>query len=246
MKLGYIYAGKVKGSMELGTDPYTGLPASFIFPGRIVSESLVGDYIDIDADYIYSEVMEVRAQISDWAGLGNEFRMLYTRLSANVTLANGVLAGVYFISRAEEGIDLYMLEGGVITAQPRGGGQTITWLRGAEIQIGSQSVDDPTVNIEHLRVLSIETQLTTDVAVTTDNVGIWFEYDSASGVGMSNFHEIRLGTGVRIFSRAGAPNDAVEPYASAPEGSICLRSDPAAKNEVVYVKHNTTWTPLSD
>lgn len=250
MKLGYIYAGKVKGSMELGTDPYTGLPASLIFPGRIVSESLAGDYIDIDVNYLYNELLEFRAQVTDWTR-GNEFKMLYTRLSAALSEATGYLQGVSFISRAESAINLYGIRAGIFETNLRAGGQTITYVRGVEICIASPAfhavnVPDPTVNITDLRVLQVETQLNTDVAPTTVNVGIYFDYASASAIGASNFHEMRLGTGVRIFSRAGVPNDAAEPYASAPEGSICLRSDPGAKNEVVYVKHNTTWTALSD
>lgn len=35
MKLGYLYGGKIKGSIDLGTDPYTGLPSS-ITTGRII------------------------------------------------------------------------------------------------------------------------------------------------------------------------------------------------------------------
>ncbi|GAH58567.1 unnamed protein product [marine sediment metagenome] len=33
MKLGYLFGGKLKGSVDLGTDPYTGLPSTLTVPG---------------------------------------------------------------------------------------------------------------------------------------------------------------------------------------------------------------------
>lgn len=36
MKLGYLYGGKLKGSVNLGIDPYTGLPSTFTAPGGFI------------------------------------------------------------------------------------------------------------------------------------------------------------------------------------------------------------------
>lgn len=235
------------GAMHLSTGDMPLLDQSFIniiLKGRISTMTLLGEYIDINGDYVYNDLLGFRAQISSWAGFGNEFHLLYTRLSANVSNALGVLGGVHFVSRAEEAIDLFLLRGGCFEVHPRGAGQTISWIRGAEVVISSQLPADPTLNVEHVRVLNVESQLTTDVAPTIDNVLLWFETDSASGVGISNLHEIRMAKGNRLFSGVGAPNNAVEPFASAPEGSVYLRSDPADADTVLYVKHDTDWTAL--
>jgi len=226
---------------------------TLVLKGRFATMTLAGAYIPLDADYEYTDLMRIHAQKTGWTIERNEFHMLYTRLSASVSgpmdaatglIQMGVLGGVHFVSRAEEGVDLYLLEGGRFEVHPRGGGQTINWIRGAEITISSASGDDPTVNVERVRVLSLETQMTTDVAPTTDNVLLWFEKDSASGVAVSNLHEIRLASGNMLFSGVGAPNNAVEPFASAPIGSVYLRSDPADADTVLYVKHDTSWTAL--
>jgi len=223
---------------------------TLVLKGRFATMSLAGDYIDLDEDYEYVDLMAIRAQKTAWTLARNEFHILYTRLSASVSgpLSNstqmGVLGGVHFVSRAEEGVDLFLLEGGRFEVHPRGGGQTINWIRGAEVVISSGAVSDPTVNVERVRVLNLENQMTTGVAPTIDNVLLWFETDSASAAAVANLHEIRLRSNNRIFSGVGAPNNAVEPFASAPIGSVYLRSDPADADTVLYVKHDTTWTAL--
>lgn len=40
VKLGYLYGGKVKGSVDLGTDPYTGLPSTLTVPGGILPRTM--------------------------------------------------------------------------------------------------------------------------------------------------------------------------------------------------------------
>lgn len=240
MKLGYVYAGKVKGTLELGVDPYVGVglwnASHIIVPGRIVSGTLAGAYITLPATYLFGELIEIRAQVTSWAGIGNEFKILYTRLSANLTNALGYLQGVSFISRVEEGIDLYGIRSAIFEVNLRAGGQSIDWVRGAEICINSATPDDVTVNITHFKILQIETQLNSDVAPTNENVGLWFEYDSAAAASITNWHDIRLAAGPRIFSHAGVPNGAIDPWLSAPIGSLCLRSDPTDCETVIYWK----------
>lgn len=51
MKYGYIYGGKVKGSLNLGTDPYSGLPSTIFAPGGLRGPTLYGGtvyYVDLN------------------------------------------------------------------------------------------------------------------------------------------------------------------------------------------------------
>lgn len=246
MKLGYIYAGKVKGTLELGADPYVAVglwnAGHFIFPGRIVSVALAGDvYIELPANYLWGELIEVWVQVTSWAGIGNEFRSLYIKSSAALTNALGYLAGVTFISRVEEAIDLYAIRGVIVEVSLKAGGQTVEWVRGAEVCIDSSTPVDPTVNITHYRVLQIETQLQSDIAPTGENVGLWFEWDSAAGASLTNWHDIRLAAGPVIFAgHAAQPVGANEPFSSAPIGSLYLTTAPADENHVVWSKHADT------
>jgi len=209
----------------------------FVLTHKMSTYDIDGDYIDIDADYAYSRLVEFRAQVTSWAGCGNEFKTLYTRASADITNAVGYLQGVTFISRVEEAVDLFGIRSLICEVSLKAGGQTIDWVRGAEICIDSSTPTDPTVNITHFKILQVETQLQSDVAPTSENVGLWFEYDSAAAASLSNWHDIRLAAGPRIFSAAGAPVGANEPFLSAPVGSLYLRNNPADKDTAAYVKY---------
>jgi hypothetical protein len=50
VKLGYLYGGKVKGSVNLGIDPYTGLPSTFTAPGGFIGPTAgFGKFYYVDA-----------------------------------------------------------------------------------------------------------------------------------------------------------------------------------------------------
>lgn len=50
MKLGYLYGGKLRGSVDLGTDPYTGKLSTIKAPGGFIGPSGFGNFYYVDVE----------------------------------------------------------------------------------------------------------------------------------------------------------------------------------------------------
>jgi hypothetical protein len=94
MKLGYLYGGKIKGSIDLGTDPYTGLPSTFKSGG-----------LDIDGDADLYFVAGQRLNVEKEGGVNEQYwagRFKATSTDA-LALVDKWMAGVVAEAAATEG-----------------------------------------------------------------------------------------------------------------------------------------------
>lgn len=209
---------------------------AILLKSRRATMTAAGDYIDIDSAYTYGEWAEARIDVTDWTGTGNQFQMYYDRVRASVANASGTLRLFEHAIRAEDGANLFLLQGGIINTMVKGT-TTVTWLRGLEIKAEA----DAGVTLTRNRILSIENALLCTTAPATDNIGIWFEIDSAAASALANYHEIRMGAGMHILSGSGVP------AMTAPKGSLYLRTDGTGAADRAYINTDgaTTWTAIS-
>lgn len=259
MKLGYIYGSKIKGNVDLGVDPYTGLDASLTVPGdltvtgdftfgnavldtlivngRVATGSIAGAALDIDATYTYDAAIEFRADVSSWVGIaGTDFYGMYMRISASVdSAADNLYAEQIYAANGlpgEDGVDMAMLSSAIFNTMGKGT-STITLMRGIEVKCEWLATD----TVTDARALQIEFM---GLAAPTNTIyGIYFEKESAAGAMVPFFQEIRMKEGPVIMSSTADPEGVV----TAPTGSLCLVTNGTTTNDSLWINRGggTVW-----
>jgi len=256
MKLGYIYGSKVIGDMNLGTDPYTGDPSNLTIPGdltvegdftfgdavvdtmilngRMATGSIAGTEIDIDDTYTYGELIEIRTNVSDWAGVGTEFAGLYLRVQTSVDSTGMTIRGSEVWMANADGFDITNMLGTFVGIMGKGN-STITLMRGAELSFTWFDTDTVTDAVG-LRIRFA------GFSVPTNTIyGVEFAAEGDTAGINAAFQEIQMKTGaITISSSTISPNGVI----TAPAGSICLVSSGSGVNDRMWVNTNgvTAWT----
>jgi len=211
---------------------------TLVLNGRVATGSIAGAALDIDATYLYDALEEIRADVSDWTGVGGSFSGRYLRLSTSVASANQIYAEQIYAANGEAGgvgVDVGLLESAIFNTMGKGG-STITLMRGIEVKC-EWLADDIVTNA---RGLTIEFM---GLAAPTNTIhGLWFEQDSAAGAMTAMFQEIRMRSGIVFMSNPTDPNGAV----TAPIGSLCLVSSGTGAADRLWMNTDsgTTWTSI--
>lgn len=202
--------------------------------GRLSSVSRAGAEIELGATYAYGELVEIRAEVTSWAGIGSSFHLMTYRVDVGIDATGKSLYGMEFLVANEDSIDIALLEGFLWNVMGKGN-STITLMRGGEVKLEWLATD----TITDARGLQIEFM---GLSTPTNNVyGIYFEKESATGAMAAKFYEIRLKEGPCIISGSGVPS------LSAPKGSLYIRTDGTTTNDRAYINTDgsTTWTALT-
>lgn len=202
--------------------------------GRIATMSVAGAAIDIDSSYTYDALMEIRADVSDWTGVGSAFMGLYMRISASVLSTSKSVRAMEIYGANADGIDVTYLQTFLFNTMGKGN-STITLMRGGEIKcewLATDTVTDAVGLVIEFMGLSTPTNVV---------YGLKFEDDSATGAMAAKFYEILMKAGMCILSGAGAPS------MTAPKGSLYLRTDGSGAANRAYINTDagTTWTAIS-
>lgn len=202
--------------------------------GRLSSMTKAGASIDLGASYTYGELIELRSSITSWTGIGSAFNMMLMKLSVEVDSTG---KGVRAIEVDCSNVDTFSITNlsTFIFSTLGKGHSTITLMRGGEVQCSWTATDV----ITDARALQVEFG---GLSTPTNNIyGLWFESDSATGAMAAKFREIRMKTGLLVFSGSGVPAIA------APKGSLYLRTDGTTTNDRAYINTDgsTTWTALT-
>jgi len=187
---------------------------TFVTNGRIATGSIDGAALDIDATYTYDALIELRADVSSWAGIGGtDFYGQYLRVSTSVdSAADNIYAQQIYAANAD-GIDVGMLESAIFNTMGKGN-STITLMRGAEIKCEWLATDTVT------DAVGLVIEFMGLAAPTNVIYGLKFEKESAAGAMAAKFQEIRMKEGLVIISSTASPDSAI----TAPKGSLCLVS----------------------
>lgn len=218
------------GGLEFGD----AITDSLVLKGRVATGSIAGSALSIDANYTHGELIEIRASVDSWAGVGSSFHGLYMRINAGIDATGKAIYAEEVYAANADGIDIATLQTFLFNTMGKGN-STITLMRGGEIKCEWLATDVVT----NARALQIEFM---GLAAPTNPVyGIWFEKDSAAGAMAAMFYEIRMKSGMCILSGSGAPAMA------AGKGSLYLRTDGSAVNDRIYVNTDgsTTWTHIT-
>lgn len=226
---------KFAGGFEIGD----AVVDTLVLKGRVATGSIAGAALDIDATYTYEQLMEIRADVSSWTGVGGVFSGLYMRISAGTdstgkTLYAMEVYGSNGLPDAATGVDIAALQTFLFNTMGKGG-STITMMRGGEIKC-EWKADDIVTDAVGLVIEFMGLAAPTNVVY-----GLKFEDDSASGAMATKFYEILMKHGMCILSGVGAPG------MTAPKGSLYLRTDGSTTNDRAYINSDagTTWTALT-
>lgn len=207
---------------------------TLVVNGRISTGSLAGTELDIDDTFIYPQLIEIRASVTDWTNVGSAFTGRYERYMVSVDSAGKTLRGSEMYLANADNLDVAYMLGTLVNIMGKGN-SAITLMRGAEIKLEWLSTD----------VVADAVGLVIDfagLAAPTNNVyGIDFEIASAAGAMAAKVQEIRMKSGMVVMSGAGAPG------ITAPKGSLYLRTDGTTTNDRAYINTDgsTTWTALT-
>jgi len=211
---------------------------TLVINGRVATGSIAGAALDIDATYAYEQLMEIKADVSDWTGVGGVFTGLYMRISNSIIGSAKTLYGmeVYAANAPidETGVDITNLQTFLFNTMGKGG-STITLMRGGEIKC-EWKADDVVTDAVGLVIEFMGLSTPTNVVY-----GLKFEGDSATGAMAAKFYEILMKSGNCILSGAGAPS------MTAPKGSLYLRTDGTTTSDRAYINTDgsTTWTSIT-
>ncbi len=206
----------------------------FTIAGRMTTMSPAGAAVSLGASYAYGELIELRAEVASWTGIGSSFNMMYMRAHASVDSTGKSLKAMEILAANADGVDIATLQTFIFNTMGKGN-STITLMRGGEIKCEWLATD----TITNARALQIEFMGLS--APTNPVYGIYFEKESAAGAMVAKFYEIRMKAGLCIISGDGAPG------MTAPKGSLYLRTDGSGVNDRAYINTDgaATWTALT-
>lgn len=202
--------------------------------GRLSSMTKAGASIDLGALYTYGELIELRSNITSWAGIGGSFTMMLMRASIAVDSTSKGIRALEVDCANVDTFSITTLSTFIFSTMGKGH-STITMMRGGEVACSWMATDVVT----DARCLQLEFG---GLATPTNNVyGLWFESDSATAAMADKVREIRMKTGLLIFSGSGIPAMA------APKGSLYLRTDGSSVSTRAYINTDgsTTWTAIT-
>jgi hypothetical protein len=203
--------------------------------GRMATGSLAGSALDIDATYTYNALEEIRADVSDWTGVGGTFIGRYSRISTSVTSVNQIYSEQIYAANAD-GVDVALLQSVIFNTMGKGN-STIDLMRGGEIKCEWLATDIVT------NAVGLVIEFMGLAAPTNPIFGLWFEKDSAAGAMVPYFREIRMKEGVQIISSTADPNGVI----TAPAGSLCLVTSGSGAADRLWMNTDsgTTWTSVT-
>lgn len=165
-------------------------------------------------------------------------RMIKLRYN-NAVVGTGTMNMLEMIPRAAENIGA--LQG--IVLNPLSKGADITTFRGIQLKMEEDTGGATIATLHGINInICLKSAPTYSAAIRMEALD---SYSAQYGIDMNTLGPtmaaIKMPGGPCIISQAGVPT-----RVDLPEGSICLRTDPGAKNQVLYVFYDTTWTALSD
>lgn len=207
---------------------------TLVINGRVATGTIAGTELDIDSTFVYPQLIELRASVSDWTSVGGAFTGRYERYMVAVDSGTKTLRGSEMYLANADNLDVQYMLGTLVNLMGKGN-SAITLMRGAEIKCEWLATD----------VVADATGLVIDfagLAAPTNVVyGLKFQDDSAAGAMAAKFYEILMKSGNCILSGGGAPS------MTAPKGSLYLRTDGTTTNDRAYINTDagTTWTALT-
>jgi len=209
---------------------------TLVIKGRVATGTIAGTELYIDDTYIYSQLIEIRAGVTDWTNVGSSFTGRYERYMASVDSAGKTLRGSEMYLANGDNLDVAYMLGTLVNLMGKGN-SAITLMRGAEIKLewlASDVVTDAVGLVIDFAGLA---------APTNAVYGIDFEIASGAAACSAKVQEIRMKSGMVIMSGAGTPHGTV----TAPKGSLWLRTDGTTTNDRAYINTDgsTTWSALT-
>lgn len=194
-------------------------------PTDIIERTITREYLDID-------VRETGAAI---VGTNRLIKLRYD----NRVESTGVMTGIELVARTAE--DIGALQAVMINALDKG--KDITTFRGIQLKMEEDTGGATIATLHGINInICLKSSPTYSAAIRMEHTDA---YAPQYGIDMNTLGPtmaaIKMPGGPCIISQAGAPT-----RTDLPEGTICLRSDPAGKDSVLYVFWDTTWTALSD
>jgi hypothetical protein len=164
------------GSVELDT---------ILLNGRFATSTIAGAALSLGSTYTYGELIELRAKVTDWTGIGSSFKGMYLRaettdgIAANTYGIRGL--EVYGVSNITAGTDgLNQICGIYSSAYVKSfaGSYTITYMYGIEANLGTEAMTALTTT--QAACLYATLQTTTGLADYTKYHGIIVEGGNAT------------------------------------------------------------------
>jgi len=202
--------------------------------GRLSSMTKSGANITLGASYTYGELIELRSSITSWTGIGGSFTMMLMRAEVAVDSTGKGIRALEVDCANVDTFSITTLSTFIFSTMGKGN-STITLMRGGEVACSWLATD----TVTDARCLQLEFG---GLSTPTNNVyGLWFETDSATAAMAAKVREIRMKTGLLVFSGSGVPSIA------APKGSLYLRTDGTTTNDRAYINTDgsTTWTAIT-
>lgn len=204
--------------------------------GRMSTMTAAGAAKDIGASYAYGELMEIRADVSSWTGVGSSFQLMLLKSSCSIDATTKTLRAMEVTASNADNIDVGTLQVFMFNVIGKGN-STITLMRGGEVKCEWKATDIVT----NARALTIEYA---GLSTPTNLVyGIYFEKESASAAMAAKFQEIRLKEGPCVISSTSTPNGVI----TAPKGSLCLVTNGSGVGDRAFINTDsgTTWTAIT-
>jgi len=207
---------------------------TLVLNGRVATGSIAGTELYIDDTYVYSQLIEIRASVSDWTNVGSSFTGRYERYMASVDSTGKTLRGSELYLANGDNLDITYMLGTLVNIMGKGN-SAITLMRGAEIKL-EWLATDVVADAVGLRIEFAGLAAPTNVVY-----GLEFESESALVAMANKFYEIKMRKGMVIMSGNGAPG------MTAPKGSLYLRTDGTTTNDRAYINTDasTTWSALT-
>jgi len=204
--------------------------------GRMSTMTAAGSAFSVGASYTRGELIELRADVASFTGVGSQFQLIMARLSNSIIGTAKLLRTMEMICANAAGIDLATMEVAMFNAIGKGT-STITLMRGIEVKCEWLGTD----TVTNARAVQIEFM---GLSTPTNNVyGIYFEKESGTAAAGLKFIEIRLKSGECITSYPTTPNGVI----TAPKGSLCLVGDGSSASTRLFVNtdSSTTWVGIT-
>jgi hypothetical protein len=148
---------------------------TMILNGRFATSSLAGAALDIGATYAYSELMEIRADVSNWTLVGGSFAGMYMRTSASLGGAKN-LHGIQIVSAMNtsttSGLSLVMPGYFEMLVKASASNRTLTDARAVEANLSLENQTGTLTLTNDIHCLLAKAQTGTGLADYTKICGI--------------------------------------------------------------------------
>ena len=226
---------------------------TLVLKGRMSTGTIAGDYVEIPSTYTYSELIELRTKVTDWTGVGSQFQTLYVRNTTDIDATGKTMRAAELLVANDDGIDVGAME--AILINPMGkGNSAIGTMKSMTAKIEWLATDTVAMAKGLELILWGAVAPTEGHGLIIDQSSFNLNWEDAIQIKGTNFNynidmngatprtlDIRLAAGMGILTGAGAPS------ATAPKGTLYLRTNGTTTNDRAYINTDgsTTWTALT-